>query len=470
MKIFKAKQLCIVLFIMAVALSQCFGDVNLPNIFGDNMVLQGDMKIPVWGTSAAGEKITVILNGKTVKTTADQDGRWMVKLGKMKPGGPYEMRVTGNNIIVLRNVKIGEVWLCSGQSNMWWPVERLHDIPGDVAPADNPDIRLFSVWSPEHDSFGKTPEWVQCDTETVREFSAAAYFFGRYLQQELKVPVGLIHCSMGGSIPEAWMTRKNLISNPEFKPIVTSWDSITTVYPDAMARFNQYLSDLKKAKADGTQLPDAPTFEFVPKPLRIYMRYPQIVYGAQLKPLAPYGIKGVIWYQGESSAARSYQYRDLFPAMISEWREFWDQGNFPFLYVQLANYNGGSAQESIPELREAQLMALSVPNTGMAVTVDIGDNDNVHANNKWDVGYRLALLAFDKVYGRNLLSSGPIYTSMKITGNTIRLKFKHKGEGLVAGGNESLKGFVIAGKDRKFYNAKAQIEGDEVVVSSSNVS
>ena len=262
------------------------------------------------------------------------------------------------------------------------------------------------------------------------------------------------------------MTRKTLISDPEFKPIVTCWDSITTVYPKSLERFHQYLYELKTAKAERKPLPEKPVFPFVPKPLRIYMLYPQGIYDAQLVPVIPYGIRGVIWYQGESSVGRAYQYRRLFPAMIREWREVWNQGNFPFLYVQLANYDGGV---SLPELREAQLMALSVPNTAMAVTIDLGDYDNVHANNKWDVGYRLALTALHAVYGRNVVYSGPLYESMRRDRSAVRLKFRHCAGGLVGACGEPLKGFIIAGSDRVFHAAEARIEDDQVIVSCKQV-
>jgi sialate O-acetylesterase len=463
------KQCALIVVLFFFTSASLHADVSLPGVFGDNMVLQRGRKIPVWGNADPGETVTVIFAGKTTKTIAGWDGGWKVFLGEMKAGGPYELVVSGMNTVTITDVMIGEVWLCSGQSNMWWPVKQLHDIPGDVAPENNANIRLFSVWSPESESYGEKPVWVPCTTETLREFSAVAYFFGRYLQQELSVTVGLIHSSMGGSVPEAWMTRAALESNAEFRPIVAYWDSISAAYPGAIDRFNNYLSDVGKANVERKTLPVPPEFPFVPKPLRIYMKFPQGIYNDQLAPIIPYGIRGVIWYQGESSTDRAYQYRSLFPAMIGEWRKAWNQGDFPFVFAQLANYSNTNPLMSIPELREAQLMALSVPNTSMAVTIDVGENNNVHYNDKWDVGKRLALAALHDVYRRNSVSSGPIYESMKIQGNTIRLRFSHIDKGLEAGNDGLLLGFTIAADDRVFYEAQAAIDGDEVVVTSEKV-
>ena len=467
------KNVCSIVFSAAII---CFSavlpvqsDVVLPPFFGDNMVLQRGMRVPVRGTAAPGEKVTVAVAGETVTTTTGQDGRWKVLLNAMKAGGPFKLTVSGRNTVTFSDVMIGEVWFCSGQSNMWLPIELLHDIPADAATEPNENIRLCSVWSPESESYGKEPEWVPCTVETLREFSAVAYFYGRYLQKELGVTVGLIHSSMGGSVPEVWMTRIALESNPEFRPIVAYWDSVSVANPGAIDRFNSYLAVFKEAKAMGAKLPEPPAFPFVPKPLRIYMKYPQEVYDAQLAPVVPYGIRGVIWYQGESSIDRGYQYRSLFPAMIREWRKAWNQGDFPFIFVQLANFTNNDPRMSIPELREAQLMTLSTPNTSMAVTIDIGEDNNVHANDKWNVGKRLALAALHDVYSRDVVSSGPVYESMSIRGNTVRLRFKHAESSLAAGGGGPLHGFTIAGDDRIFYEARAAIEGDEVVITSEKV-
>ena len=401
----------------AYAVPVC-AEVKLPDVFSDNMVLQRGQQVPVWGTADPGEKVKVVFNGQSVSATAGKDNRWMVKLGKMTAGGPFEMTVSGKNTITFRNVLIGEVWLCSGQSNMWWTIDREKDIESIVKAANYPNIRIFSFWTPENDSYGKRPGWDVCTSETIQEFSAVAFFFGKYLSDEIKVPIGLIHSSMGGSVPEAWMTRKTLQADKNFLPILAHWDSLMTAYPGAKERYVQYLAEIRKQKRENGPKPKDPNLPFLPKPFRFSMLYPTWLYHVQLEPLIPFGMRGVIWFQGESSIPRAWQYRLLFPAMIKEWRKAWGQGDFPFIYTQLANYKSNPQQ--IPELREAQRMALKVKNTAMAVTIDIGDENNVHFNNKWDVGKRLALAALKKVYGREIEYSGPMYRSIKREGNAIR--------------------------------------------------
>lgn len=446
--------------------SPAAADVRMPDVFGDHMILQRDMKLTVWGEADNGEEVTVSIGGLSATAVAASDGAWSVKLGRMKAGGPYEMIVTGKNRIVFTDVLIGDVWLCSGQSNMWWPMKYLKDIPRDKTPAKDPELRLYSIWSPEHDLYGFQPEWSICTPENLDEFSAAAYYFGREIRNETGVTVGLIHTSMGGSVPETWMLRETLVADPDFRPIVTYWDSITTVYPTAKKDFAAYLKGLALMKTVGAPEPPKPDMPFVPKPLRFYMRYPQGVYDAQLKPIIPFTIKGAIWYQGEGSTERAWQYRRLFPAMIEEWRSFWGQGDFPFIFAQLANYRSSTA---VAEIREAQLLALSLPETGMAVTVDIGDSTNIHANNKWEVGKRLALSALHVAYGRDIPYSGPLYASMRIVGSSISIGFDHTEGGLVTGEGGPLTGFEIAGEDRVFHRANARIDGVRVIVSSPNV-
>jgi sialate O-acetylesterase len=460
------------LFVTGVVLlssSAVWGEVLLPAVFGDNMVLQRDKNIPIWGTAEPGEAITVTFAKKIVKTKAGKDSRWEVKLEKFPAGGPYEMTVTGNNTVTFRNVMVGEVWVCSGQSNMWWPIAREKGIESDIAGANLPDIRLFTIWSPEHEEYGQKPEWVQCNPRTVLSFSAVGFFFGRKLHSELNVPVGLIHTSMGGSVPEAWMTRKTLASDKEFRPILAFWDSVNMAFPALKALYDKDPATRGNQNPWGTITPGTPEPPLGPGHRKYYMHYPENLFRAQLLPIIPYGIRGVIWYQGESSAPRAYQYRRLFPAMIEEWRKEWKEGDFPFIFTQLANYISGNTVSSVPEIREAQLMALAVPNSGMAVTIDLGDSTNVHANNKWDVGERLALSALHIAYGKNVPWSGPLYRSIKKAGNKIRLSFKFADEGLMARNGNKLEGFKIAGKNRIFHPAEAIISGKEIEVWSSLV-
>jgi len=454
---------------MSIAPGIVTADVSLPWVFGDHMVLQRDADVPVWGTAQSGEKVTVEMAGITASGTADRSGAWRVNLSPMSAGGPHVMTIKGRNTIRFEDVMVGEVWLCSGQSNMWWPLERLHDIPADKRIRSDDDLRVMSVWSPESRYYGEEPSWNSADPAGLVEFSASAYYFGRGLRDALGVPIGLIHSSMGGSLPEAWMRTETLTADPMFKPIVSYWDSLAAAYPAAADDFAKWLDDRKLFNlGKGPQPPDN-IFTFLPKASRYYMRKAGVIYSEQLEPLIPFAFKGVIWYQGESSIDRSWQYRRLFPALIKEWRTLWGQGDFPFLFVQIANYgrNGTDPVNSVPEMREAQLMALSVPNTAMAVTIDIGEVD-VHYNDKWDVGSRLALCALGKAYGKNVVWQGPMCRSMKREGNAVRVTFDHA-EGLKTIGSSNPTGFTVAGADKTFYPAEARIENGSVVVSSRTV-
>ncbi|MFC1509314.1 sialate O-acetylesterase, partial [Candidatus Omnitrophota bacterium] len=269
---------------------------------------------------------------------------------------------------------------------------------------------------------------------------------------------------------EAWMSKESLESDPELQPIIEYWDAIEKVWPEKMKQYQETIADWEKAQKEGTWVPEKPLSPRSPKDGASYSK----LYNAMIAPMIPYGIRGVIWYQGESSTVRAHQHRTQFPAMIRGWRDAWNQGDFPFLFVQLPGWETetwpihGRAL-TWPEMRESQLMTLSVPNTGMAVTIDIGDGFNAHPNNKWDIGHRLALAALKKAYNRDIVYSGPMYESMKKTGASIRLRFSHTADGLTTGKSGKLKGFAIAGKNRVFIDAKARIDGDEVIVSSGEV-
>jgi sialate O-acetylesterase len=392
-----------------------------------------------------------------------------------KTGGPYEMTISGKNTITLKNIMVGEVWVCSGQSNMQMSVKSSVNAEQEIAAADYPDIRLFTVErkvaeQPQSDCVGN---WTLCSPQTVPGFSAVAYYFGRGLHEELDVPIGLIHTSWSGTPAEAWTRRGILKEEGDFAPILERYDDAVAKYPQAKEEFEQKVIEWKeaaeKAKAEGEKIPRRPGAPLGPG----HPHSPSGLYNAMIAPLIPYGIGGAIWYQGESNASRAYQYRKLFGRMIQNWRKDWGQGKFPFLFVQLANFRAVNPQPSESdwaELREAQLMTLALPNSGMAVIIDIGDANDIHPKNKQDVGKRLALWALAKSYGKELVYSGPIYKSMKIEGEKIILRFDHVGGGLVAGPDEPLKGFAIAGADRKFVWAEAKIDGDSVVVSSDEVS
>ena len=465
------------LVLLLAGASVALADVKLPAVIGDNMVLQQGGKVSIWGWADPNEEVMVGVSWHNMMfaVTADKDGKWSFKMTPPEVGGPYEMTLNGKNSITIKNILVGEVWVASGQSNMQWAVNQSANPDEEIAEANYPKIRLFYVTrkvaeTPQSDCEGS---WVECSPETVPGFSAVAYYFGRHLHKELDVPVGLIHTSWGGTPAEAWTRREVLEANPDCEPILKRYDDAVAKYPQAMEEYEQKLAEWKeaveKAKAEGKKSSQRPGAPFGPG----NPHSPAGLYNAMIAPLIPYGIQGAIWYQGESNAGRAYQYRTLFPAMIKNWRKDWGQGQFPFLFVQLANFMDTKPEpdeSSWAELREAQTMTLALPNTGMAVIIDIGEADDIHPKNKQDVGKRLALWALAETYGNKLVYSGPIYKSMKVDGSSIVLKFDHIGGGLVAKGGEELKGFSIAGADRKFVWADAKIEGDKVVVSSDKVS
>lgn len=406
-------------------------DVRLPKIFGDHMVLQQKLPIQVWGWADNGEEVTVTIGEKKATATAAADGKWRVTLDALEAGGPVEMTVAGKNSITLTDVLIGEVWVGSGQSNMQWTVAASDNAEQEIAAADFPRIRLFTVArkaaaEPQEDVEGV---WTTATPETVKNFSAVAYFFGRELHKELDVPVGMINTSWGGTIVEAWTSHETLQSDPDFQAI------------------------LERSKNFQENNPNQAS----------------VLYNGMIKGLIPFGIRGAIWYQGESNVGRAEQYAELFPAFIADWRKNWAQGEFPFLFVQLAPFRyQGQDPRSLAELWEAQLKTLSVINTGMAVTTDIGNVKDIHPKNKQEVSRRLALWARAAVYGQDVVYSGPLYKSMQVEDKKVRLSFKHADGGLVAKDGE-LTHFQIAGDDGEFVPAKATIEGETIVVSSDQV-
>lgn len=405
-------------------------------LFGDNMVLQRDLPVPVWGTAEAGQKVTVKIGGKEKTAAAAAGGRWKVVLDPLKAGGPFELAVTADRTIAFRNVLVGEVWLCSGQSNMGWSVRLSANAEQEMAAASHPRIRLFSVArreseSPQTDVQGA---WQACGPSTVPTFSAVAYFFGRELEKSLDVPIGLIHSSVGATRAQAWTPRPVLESAPAFKDV-----------------FVQH--EREKATAKGYQ------------PVE-----PSTLYNGMIAPLVPFAIRGTIWYQGEGNVGSPKMHETLFPALIRSWRDAWG-AEFPFLYVQLASHlvrKDAPVESYWAMLRESQRLALSVPKTAMAVAIDIGDPVDIHPKNKQEVGRRLALAAEATVYGKEVVYSGPMVSSMKREGARLRLAFDHVGGGLDFRENRAA-GFAVAGEDRKFVWAQARIEGKTVVVWSDSV-
>lgn len=600
------------------------GAVRLPAIISDNMVLQQGIKVRIWGSASAGERVAVTFDKKRSNTVADAQGRWQILLGPFKAGGPFELIVKGDNVLTVKNVLVGEVWLCSGQSNMEWPLVNTTNGAETVAHANNSEIRLFTVEkhtaaSPLADVEG---HWVVTTPEEAAHFSAVGYFFGRELYEHLKVPVGLIHSSWGGTPAESWTSNEALRSSPELKPILDRYESSLNALPQTKAAYaqalaqweekNLYLDGVNKGEALGyadpststagwsqmelpkqieaaglmidgaiwfrkvVELPaswsgkdlvlnltpiddydttyfngtkigstgrETPNSYMVPRKyvapgstvragrnviaVRVFdsageggfgrggamsigpagvepvslrgawdykvelalepkhpdwgtrpeavgatnQNNPSVLYNAMIAPLVPFAIRGVIWYQGESNAGRAYQYRTLFPIMIRNWRSVWGR-EFPFYFVQLANWRARRSQpdeSDWAELREAQAMTLREPQTGMAVTIDIGDEQELHPRNKLDVGRRLAAWALANTYGEKVIPSGPLFDRYAIEGDKVRISFKYNA-GLKTSDGGPVKGFAIASEDRRFVWAYARIDGDTVIVSSPMVS
>jgi sialate O-acetylesterase len=603
-------------------------EVSLPNVLSDNMVLQRERAVPIWGNAKAGETITISFRDQSVSTVTKEDGKWRLNVPTGKAGGPFEMTIEGKNKITLKNILVGEVWVCSGQSNMQMQVVSVKNAQEEIAQANYPEIRLFTVpcvaaAAPQANCNGC---WTACSPQTVPNFSAVGYFFGRDLYQHLKVPIGLINTSWGGTNSETWTPREVIMNVPGFERLksaltameandggkeyfrqLTEWEKAThredpgnTGFGKGWAKVDADMKDWKTMSLPGTidKLNDRSNFEgvvwfrkdvtvpekwagkdlvlslgtiddfdvtyfngtevgkidrtaenswniqrnykipaslvkagrnviairmvdnfslggFTGKPEAMKLSFndqepvialagdwnyrieaeiipveskigkpepsgglgnvnsPCALYNSMIYPLVPYAIQGAIWYQGESNAGRPYEYRTIFPEMIKGWRNVWGQGDFPFLFVQLANYMAiqpAPSESNWAALREAQTMTLdAAPNTGMVVIIDIGETSDIHPKNKQDVGKRLALAAKAKAYGENITYSGPIFNSMTVQDNKAVIRFRHVDGGLAARDGGELKGFAIAGADKKFVWAKAKIEGDTVVVWSDEV-
>jgi sialate O-acetylesterase len=442
-----------------------------PNaLIGDGMVLQQGIKAPIWGTADDGEDITVTFEDQKHTTTA-KDGKWRVDLDPLKAGGPHELTIAGkSDTIHVKNVLVGEVWICSGQSNMEWPLAASADGQKAVAASENPKIRLFVV---AHTSVARpqdnvTGQWKECGPKTVGNFSAVGYYFGRDLNKALDVPVGLIETNWGGTVCEAWTSREALEAVPEISYLADvtkrGYKAELEKYVKALDQYREQVAKNLEQGKDSPAPPQPPSYSKNPN------AFPSSLYNGMIAPLVPYAIKGAIWYQGESNADRASEYRTLFPTMIKDWREHWHEGDFPFLFVQLAPYAPKDPSGvKWAELREAQLLtSQKVPNTAEAVITDVGDEKDIHPKQKEPVGGRLALAAEALGYGKKVEYSGPVYDSMKVEGNKAVLSFTHTGGGLVAKGGP-LQGFAVAGPDYKFVKADAEVRDDHIEVSSKEV-
>ena len=449
---------CLVTFTTAAR-----ADLQLPALFSDNMVLQRNVSVPIWGWADDGEVITVRFRGREVKTTA-HNGAWSLKLGRQRAGGPDTLTITSRaRSFQFTNVLVGEVWVASGQSNMEFPLSRSVESQAAIASATNALIHLFMV--PNVKSEAPTvhinSSWKVCSPDLIGGYSAVAYFFARDLQAARDVPVGIIQSDWGGSPAEVWMNRESLEINPRYQA------EILDANAEAWKNYQQGRIEFEKEKA----LAASKGEEFKKQPPRFGWR-PTELYNGMIAPLIPYAIKGAIWYQGESNAGRAEQYRTLFADMIRNWRRDWGQGDFPFLLVQLAPFRAIKDQpdeSDWAELREAQSLATKVlPNVGMAVITDVGNPTDIHPRQKEPVGARLALAARGIAYGEKIEYSGPIYAGVAFKDGKATVQFDHVGKGLEAREGE-LKGFAICGDDRKFVWARAEIVGNKVVVSSPEV-
>ena len=410
-------------------------ELKLPALFSNNMVLQQNADVSIWGWYRSGARVTVkgswMDSAEGIK--CDKNKKWLIKIPTPSAGGPYTLVINAGKTVFIYGVMIGEVWICSGQSNMEMPLKGWEDQPildseAAIASANFPNFRFFHVERassevPLDDCVG---QWTMSTPETAAEFSAVGFFFGRELFQKLNVPIGLIHSSWGATPSEAW-TRGAVLKD----------------IPDIGERLEK-LEDRKE------------------------YQYPTVLYNGMIHPLIPYSIKGVIWYQGESNTYDPELYGIIFPAMIMDWRKVWDIGDFPFYFVQIAPYIYEKNRDSLG-LRQAQLESMQVKNTGMVVTMDIGDPKNIHPPNKQEVGKRLALWALAKDYGYNsVVCSGPIYRDKIIEGRNVRILFDYIGSGLTSRGGR-LRNFEIAGADKRFVSAEAYVAGDTVIVSSSRL-
>ncbi|BDS06732.1 9-O-acetylesterase [Oceaniferula spumae] len=426
--------------------------LKLAGIFGDNMVLQRETDAAIWGMAKPNAKVIIqpSWSKSAIEAMADGKGKWLTKIRTPKAGAGLAIVVkSGGAKVHLKNVLSGEVWICSGQSNMQWKMRGfgVDHFKEDVQKAKYPQIRLCDV--PQIIALkgqdDVSARWKECNPNTVLNFSAVAYFFGSRLHQELNVPIGLVSTNWGGSAIEGWISPEVLQKE------LPSYQAQTKSYAKWMKEIGVLHARSGK------------------KPKGLNQSSPCVLFNSMVKPLMPFTFRGVIWYQGESNVKRPVEYAKLFPAMVRDWRQHWGIGDFPFYYVQIAPFEYKVEPIPVAFLREAQMKALSEPNTGMVVTMDIGEATNIHPKEKKPVGERLALLALARDYGKkDLVDSGPIYKSSKIEGDKIRLEFDHVGGGLVAKGGE-LKHFTIAGEDKKFVPAKAVIDGESVIVSSDSV-
>jgi len=463
--------------------------VTLSRVFGNHMVIQQNQPIRLFGSAAPGEKVTAEFSGKTATTTTEDDGSFRVELPAMKADGkPHTLTVKGKNTITLKDVLLGEVWICSGQSNMEWRVGATMNAKQEIATANHPQIRLFNVGGhvagpvPLKDPRGS---WQVCGSKNISGFSAVGYFFGRALQKELNVPIGLVGTNWGGTRIEPWTPPVGFKQVPQLRDYVENLDAIDPATPAGKANHQKYLANvekwLKQARLDvqaGKAIGTPPRLNFSPKGGATH------IYNGMVHALIPLSVRGAIWYQGESNAGDGLRYEYLKEALVKGWRTVFENNRLSFYWVQLANFqnpNQNPAGGGWGPVREGQRRALRIPHTGMAVIIDIGAARDIHPRNKQDVGARLAQLALAKDYGRDIVPCGPLYKTMKVEGNKIRISFDHVGGGLMTARKDGLKPteetsgvelthFAIQAGNGKWHWAQARIDGESVVVWAEDVS
>ena len=448
-------------------------ELKLPAIIGDHMVLQQKQANPIWGWDVPGTDITVILGGQTKTAKAAQDGRWTVELDPLPANAePSVLTIKGTSQREIQDVLVGEVWMCSGQSNMAWPVSNDWKAEVESLASNHPNLRLISVpqvgsQELENDFNGK---WEAATPDTVRSFSAVGFFYGRFLHEILDVPVGLIDNAWGGSAAEAWIRRDTIEKDPRFESLLDGWRTREAQANSEEAKakhaaaMEKWKMRAEKLKAEGKR-PGRPPRG--PAALLNGNHRPGNIFGGVLHPTLGYGIKGVIWYQGESNSGRAWEYRELFPFMIEQWRKEWGQGDFPFYWVQLADFRDEQPEpgdSSWAELREAQTGAMRLPNTGEAVIIDLGEGSDIHPKNKYDVAARLVRWALEKDYGmEKIKAQSPTFKTIEFAGGKAVLTFEHVGGGLRTVDSRQVRGFAICGEDKKFVWAQAKIVGPDKV-------
>lgn len=473
-------RLLIIALLSLISVSDARAALELPSLFTDSMVLQRDQPVRIWGWAEPGARVTVTMGTQKPTATTEPNGRWSLTLDPFPAGGPHTMSISdGATSVTLKDILVGEVWLCSGQSNMAMTVSRAAHADTEAAAADYPQIRMFRVSSghstePQDRCQGN---WTVCSPSTVGGFSATAYFFGRRLHQELGVPVGLINSSVGGTSIESWTSMPAQSAVAAIAPRLDAWKASDADYDETLAASNyeKALGSWQKraaaAKASGKPAPRKPQLAVRPRQDR---NYPSNLFNGKINALVGYTLKGAVWYQGENSSGRGFAhlYGQQLQTLIADWRTRWGQGDFPFAWVQLPNFKAPQTQPAETSgwvlVQEGMLKTLSVPHTGMAITIDVGEEKDIHPKDKQTVGQRLAQWALATVYDKDLIPMGPIYRSAAIDGSKVVIEFDYA-EGLHAA-DDKVKGFAIAGADRVFAHANARIDGHKVIVSSDQVS